>query len=67
MENTCRVGWVWAPVARLLDEARPDELELSGEEVEDLLGPVADELAGAGIEVRWPAGVLQARKFPLLF
>ena len=51
---------VWAPVARLLDEARPAELELSGEEVEDLLGPVAIELAGSGIEVKWPAGVLQA-------
>jgi superfamily II DNA or RNA helicase len=51
---------VWAPVGRLLDQARPSELELSGEEVEDLLGPVATELAGAGIEVRWPAGVLQS-------
>ena len=51
---------VWRPVGRLLDQARPDELELTGEEVEDLLGPVATELAGAGIEVRWPAGVLQA-------
>ncbi len=50
---------VWKPVGRLLDEARPAELELSGEEVEDLLGPVATDLAGAGIEVRWPAGVLQ--------
>ena len=50
---------VWGPVGRLLDQARPDELELTGEEVEDLLGPVATDLAGAGIEVRWPAGVLQ--------
>ena len=50
---------VWRPVGRLLEEARPSELELSGEEVEDLLGPVATDLAGAGIEVRWPAGVLQ--------
>ncbi len=51
---------VWPPVGRLLDQARPSELELSGEEVEDLLGPLATELAGAGIEVRWPAGVLQS-------
>lgn len=51
---------VWAPVGRLLDEARPSELELTGAEVEDLLGPVATELAGSGIEVKWPAGVLQA-------
>ncbi|MEO6629460.1 MAG: DEAD/DEAH box helicase [Aquihabitans sp.] len=50
---------VWAPMARLLDVARPDELELTGEEVADLLGPVADDLAGSGIEVRWPTTVLQ--------
>jgi hypothetical protein len=51
---------VWRPIARLLDEALPAELELSGEEVDDLLGPIATDLAGAGIEVRWPAGVLQS-------
>ena len=50
---------VWAPVGRLLDEARPAELVLDGEEVETLLGATATDLAGAGIEVRWPAGVLQ--------
>ena len=50
----------WAPLSRLLDDARPSALVLSGVEVDDLLGPVATNLAGAGIEVRWPAGVLQA-------
>ncbi|MGN6695550.1 MAG: SNF2 helicase-associated domain-containing protein, partial [Aquihabitans sp.] len=50
---------VWEPIGRLLDQARPDELDLTGEEVEELLGPAATDLAGAGIEVRWPAGVLQ--------
>jgi superfamily II DNA or RNA helicase len=51
---------VWPPIRRLLDEARPAELELDGIEVEALLGPIATDLAGAGIEVRWPAGVLQS-------
>jgi superfamily II DNA or RNA helicase len=49
---------IWPPVARLLDQARPDRLDLDGEEVAELLGPVADRLAGDGIEVRWPANVL---------
>ena len=49
---------VWSPVARLLDQARPDRIDLDGDEVADLLGPVADRLGGSGIEVRWPADVL---------
>jgi len=51
---------VWPPVGRLLDQARPDRLDLNGDEVAELLGPVADRLAGSGIEVRWPANVLTA-------
>lgn len=50
---------VWPPMSRLLDAARPDRLDLDGGEVDDLLGPVADALADAGIEVRWPTEVLQ--------
>lgn len=50
---------VWPPLGRLLDQARPTDLDLSGEEVGDLLGPVTETLAGAGIEVRWPKTVLQ--------
>jgi hypothetical protein len=49
----------WRPLGRLLEEARPSVLELDGTELDELLGPVATELAGAGIEVRWPAGVLR--------
>jgi hypothetical protein len=48
----------WEPLGRLLDERRPIALDLSPEEVDDLLGPAATALAGAGIEVRWPAGLL---------
>ncbi|HXH59365.1 DEAD/DEAH box helicase [Iamia sp.] len=48
----------WPPLKALLDQARPDRITLSGDEVADLLGPTADELAGSGIEVLWPAGVL---------
>lgn len=49
----------WPPVGRLLEEAQPAELELDGFEVDELLGPAATALAGAGIEVRWPAELLR--------
>jgi hypothetical protein len=48
----------WPPLGRLLHEARPAELGLDDDEVGELLGPVADDLAGAGIQVLWPAEVL---------
>ena len=49
---------VWGPIGRLLDEAKPHTLELGPAEVDDLLGPIADDLAGSGIDVLWPAGLL---------
>ena len=49
---------VWEPISRLLAEAKPHTLELSAAEVDDLLGPLADDLAGSGINVLWPAGLL---------
>jgi len=45
---------VWAPLARLLDVAVPDELELADAEVHDLLGAGGGALAAAGIPVHWP-------------
>ncbi|HEV7722736.1 MAG TPA: SNF2-related protein, partial [Iamia sp.] len=48
----------WPPLARLLDQPRPDRMALDGAEVADLLGPAADVLAGAGVEVLWPRDVL---------
>lgn len=51
---------VWEPLGRLLDEAVPERLELSDGEAEDLLGPIADDLASAGISVMWPHDVFAA-------
>jgi SNF2 family DNA or RNA helicase len=45
----------WPPLARLLHEATPGALALDDDEVLELFGGAADALAGAGIEVRWPA------------
>jgi len=50
---------VWAPVERLLQEATPEALLLEDAEVEELFGPVADDLAAAGLPVLWPAEVFQ--------
>jgi superfamily II DNA or RNA helicase len=53
-----RSARVWSPMGRLLDEARPDRLVLADDEVDDLLGPVVDDLAAAGVEVRWPSQLI---------
>ncbi len=52
-----RGAQVWPPLKRLLDESRPESLVLDDAEAGDLLGPAAEALAGAGIEVLWPAEV----------
>jgi SNF2 family DNA or RNA helicase len=48
----------WPPIGRLLEEARPERLELSDGEVDDLLGTAADDLGAAGIQVLWPSELL---------
>ena len=48
---------VWPPLAPLLGQASPAALELDDDAVASLLGPAAEELAGAGIEVLWPASL----------
>jgi hypothetical protein len=48
---------VWPPLAPLLEQAGPAVLVLDDDAVASLLGPAAEELAGAGIEVLWPAGL----------
>jgi hypothetical protein len=48
---------VWPPLTPLLEQASPAALELDDDAVASLLGPAAEELAGAGIEVLWPASL----------
>ena len=48
----------WPPLAELLARPVPDRLELSDDDVSDLLGDAAADLGGAGISVLWPAGML---------
>ncbi|WP_233226202.1 DEAD/DEAH box helicase [Amycolatopsis sp. CA-126428] len=50
----------WAPLGRVLAQATPASLELSDEEVVDLLTDGARDLGGAGIEVLWSKGLFAA-------
>ncbi|MFF9336225.1 SNF2-related protein [Streptomyces albogriseolus] len=57
-----RAATVWQPLARLLPV--PTALDLTDEELRELLGGAAGRLAGHGIDVTWPetsTGALTAR------
>jgi hypothetical protein len=45
----------WPPLGAALRAASPSTLDLGDDAVSELLGPAAEALGGAGIEVLWPA------------
>ncbi len=45
---------LWSPLAGLLQQVRPTVVDLPDGALSQLLGPVAEGLAEAGIEVLWP-------------
>ena len=49
---------VWPPLEPVLAQASPSVLELDDDAVTGLLGPAAEELAGAGVEVLWPSSLV---------
>ena len=49
---------VWPPLAEVLRQASPSVIDLDDDALTSLLGPAAEELAGAGIEVLWPSSML---------
>ncbi|MBO8188035.1 DEAD/DEAH box helicase [Streptomyces spirodelae] len=49
-----RAARVWPPLGRLLERPAPDVLPLTEEELNDLLGRTARELAAADVAVHWP-------------
>ncbi|MEU2724324.1 DEAD/DEAH box helicase [Streptomyces smyrnaeus] len=49
-----RAARVWPPLGRLLERPTPDVLPLTEEELGDLLGRTARELAAADVAVHWP-------------
>ncbi|MFC4612485.1 DEAD/DEAH box helicase [Streptomyces maoxianensis] len=49
-----RAARVWPPLARLLERDVPDVLSLTEDELYELLGPGAAQLAAAGVAVHWP-------------
>jgi superfamily II DNA or RNA helicase len=52
-----RAARAWAPLAPLLSATVPDAVELTDEEVTELLGAGAHALAAAGVDVHWPKGL----------
>ena len=49
---------IWPPLAEALRQASPSVIDLDDDALTSLLGPAAEELAGAGIEVLWPSSLL---------
>src|SRR5947199_2576742 len=49
---------VWPPLDEALRQASPSAIDLDDDALTSLLGPAAEELAGAGIEVLWPSSLL---------
>ena len=52
---------IWPPLAQVLQQASPSVIDLDDDALTSLLGPAAEELAGAGIEVLWPSSMLGRR------
>jgi hypothetical protein len=48
----------WPPLDALLHQRAPEALALGEDELADLLGEAATVLAGAGLPVLWPAGMV---------
>ena len=49
---------IWPPLADMLRQASPAALDLADDALTSLLGPAAEQLAGAGIEVLWPSSMV---------
>jgi len=49
---------VWSPLQAALRQADPVAVELDDDAIDSLLGPAAEDLAGVGIEVLWPASLV---------
>jgi hypothetical protein len=49
---------IWPPLAEALRQASPSVIDLDDDALMSLLGPAAEELAGAGIEVLWPSSLV---------
>jgi SNF2-related domain/SNF2 Helicase protein/Helicase conserved C-terminal domain len=49
---------LWPPLSEVLRQASPSVIDLDDDALASLLGPAAEGLAGAGIEVLWPSSLL---------
>jgi hypothetical protein len=58
-----RAARVWPPANRLVESDQPSELHLDDDEVDELLGPVANRLGAVGLSVLAPADLFAALSF----
>ena len=49
---------IWPPLGEALAQASPSVIGLDDDALASLIGPAAEELAGAGIEVMWPSSLV---------
>jgi superfamily II DNA or RNA helicase len=49
---------IWPPLAEALEQASPSVIGLDDDALTSLIGPAAEELAGAGIEVLFPSSLV---------
>ena len=53
-----RAAPLWPPLAEVLRQVSPSVIDLDDDALTSLLGPAAEQLAGAGIEVLWPSSMV---------
>lgn len=56
--NLRRAARRWEPIARLLAQPRPTEIELSESELDELAGPLGSELGAGGLAIIWPTDLI---------
>ncbi len=61
-----RAAQIWHPLTRLLDQGRPTEIELSDDEVDDLLGIMATRLGAVGLSVLVPSELMSVDLTPMV-
>ncbi|MEZ5379998.1 MAG: DEAD/DEAH box helicase [Acidimicrobiales bacterium] len=58
-----RAAKIWLPIGRFLDTDRPSELKLDDDEVDELLGPIANRLGAVGLSILAPNDLFAALSF----
>ncbi len=63
MSTLRRAAKVWPPVGRFFETDRPSELLIDDDEVDELLGPIANRLGAVGLSILAPNDLFAALSF----